>query len=416
MLKRAFLKFGHTFCSYPILTTIAVSALVTAATYLFSFIFSWQDISTRLPDALLGIALGCVVLVMPFVLTAENIIFLLLRPTAERNKAARSIELLTVIWGSFLSLLCLYNVYSIRIQDWNVQLYNGEVHSPIALGSFPTIIVIALAAIAGYLVSRFVPLKRQPPLVSVLCISAMYLGIGLCIVWCIQVWKEPIHVFLCLLPVNCIIIAAKTIRALVTQKAEAAAEAKEPQKFRRLSKLLDNASSWPWLSLLFAIPLLGVVIVLLLLFGQQPDSIIKAWTGTADWNLSQQTPPPNIIHDEHYLCTVAAGGHHKVVKPLRTGKRHGHEVVVNRQLCVANAFEQLLEERTPRFHRAVRGFYDKAGYPVAKHIRSPYLADAVYFMMKPLEWLFTAVLYLFDTSPENRIAVQYPHAPVPRTK
>ena len=105
-----------------------------------------------------------------------------------------------------------------------------------------------------------------------------------------------------------------------------------------------------------------------------------------------------------------------MVKPLRTGKRHGHEVLVNRQLCIANAFEQLLEERTPRFHKAVRGLYDKTGYPIAKHIRSPYLADAIYFLMKPLEWLFLLVLYLFDPKPENHIAVQYPHKPLPKVK
>ena len=38
----------------------------------------------------------------------------------------------------------------------------------------------------------------------------------------------------------------------------------------------------------------------------------------------------------------------------------------------------------------------------------------LYYMMKPLEWLFLAVLYLVDEKPENRIAVQYPHAPVPK--
>ena len=122
------------------------------------------------------------------------------------------------------------------------------------------------------------------------------------------------------------------------------------------------------------------------------------------------------MFDEHYLCTVAAGGHKKVVKPLRTGKRHGHQVLVNRQLCIANAFEQLLEEHIPRFHRAVRGLYDKTGYPIAKHIRSPYLADGIYFFMKPLEWIFLLVLYLCDPEPENRIAVQYPHKPLPKQK
>lgn len=67
------------------------------------------------------------------------------------------------------------------------------------------------------------------------------------------------------------------------------------------------------------IPLLGVIILILLLFGQEPNSVIKAWTETADWTMSQKTAPQNIFYDEHYLCTVAAGGHQKVVKPIRTG-------------------------------------------------------------------------------------------------
>ena len=82
-------------------------------------------------------------------------------------------------------------------------------------------------------------------------------------------------------------------------------------------------------------------------------------------------------------------------------------IVVNRQLCVANAFEQLLEERVPRFHKAVRTFYDKYGYPISRHIRTPLAADFTYAIMKPLEWLFLAVLYTFDVKPEDRIALQY---------
>ena len=96
-----------------------------------------------------------------------------------------------------------------------------------------------------------------------------------------------------------------------------------------------------------------------------------------------------------------------MVKPIRRGVRHGHIVIVNRQLCVANAFEQLLEERTPRLHRVLRAFYDRYGFPIARLIRSKWAADFVYFLMKPLEWLFVAFLYLTEVHPENRIAVQY---------
>ncbi len=40
---------------------------------------------------------------------------------------------------------------------------------------------------------------------------------------------------------------------------------------------------------------------------------------------------------------------------------------------------------------------------VVKNLR----LDAVYFLMKPLEWIFLAVIYAVDVRPENRIAVQY---------
>ena len=81
--------------------------------------------------------------------------------------------------------------------------------------------------------------------------------------------------------------------------------------------------------------------------------------------------------------------------------------MVNRQLCVANAFEQLLEERTPKFHRALRKFYDTYGYPISRHIHTALAADFIYLIMKPFEWFFVAVLYLFDERPEDRIARQY---------
>ena len=81
--------------------------------------------------------------------------------------------------------------------------------------------------------------------------------------------------------------------------------------------------------------------------------------------------------------------------------------MVNRQLLVANAFEDLLEERLPGVHRRLRQFYDTFGYPIARHIKSRFTADLVYLLMKPLEYFFVIVLYLFDTAPEDRIAVQY---------
>ena len=89
------------------------------------------------------------------------------------------------------------------------------------------------------------------------------------------------------------------------------------------------------------------------------------------------------------------------------GIRKGEKIVVNRQLCVANAFEDLIYEKTPRFHHFVRHVYDKYGFPLSKYITTPIKADITYILMKPLEWIFLITLYLFDKKPENRIATQY---------
>ncbi len=200
---------------------------------------------------------------------------------------------------------------------------------------------------------------------------------------------------------------------VVVKKIELLQNGTAATKYRRLAKRLDQAANLPWLALLLMLPMLGIIVAVLFLFGQEPHSLIKAWTETAGWTFSQKIAPPNLEHDVHYLCTVAAGGHRKVVKPIRPGMRHGRPIIVNRQLCVANAFEQMLAERLPRFHKAVRGFYDRTGFPLARLIRSKYAADLVYVLMKPLEWLFVMILYTVELYPEDRIAVQYPYRQIP---
>lgn len=330
----------------------------------------------------------------------------------EEWRRDREIELGALMVG-YLYFLLYLDLAEIKRADWWEELVNSQTHSVLALDTVPSVAAVVVLALAGYLVLRFVPAEKQPPLVCVLALAAVYCGVGLCILWCVQTAWDP---FLMLYPANCALLFVKVVCMSVRRKSALWESGEQPVKYPKLAALLDRGVGLPWLALLAVLPLLGAVVGILTLFGQTPDALIRAWTETADWTFSQKIPPPNVWMDEHYLCTVAAGGHRRVVKPLRLGKRHGHTVVVNRQLCVANAFEQLLEERTPRLHRAVRGIYDRTGYPIARHIRSPYGADLIYCLMKPLEWLFLLVLYTADVRPEDRIAVQYPHAALPGTE
>lgn len=352
----------------------------------------------------------------PFTLTILNIIYLFPRhPKPQTVSAGKRLEILTIMLGTFYSLLYYtLNINEIKWADWYEQLYNFQLHAPIAKGTLPTIIAISAVGITAYFILRFVSLKKLPPLIIVLSISSMYLGIVLCILWILQMFKaDLLSILPCLFPFNCILIAINTMKKVIMRWNAINYSTEEPEKYTdkpllaKANKMMNHSVNWPWLALLGTFPLFGICIIILALFGQAPDSIVKAWTQTADWNLSQRIAPQNICIDEHYLCTVAAGGHKKVVKPLRLGKRHGHEVIVNRQLCIANAFEQILEEKTPRLHRLVRHIYDTYGYPIAKHIHSLFAADAVYIIMKPAEWLFLTVIYLCDAKPENRIAMQY---------
>lgn len=355
------------------------------------------------------VILGTIILI-PFLLTGWNIVisvrFFRRKKECRLNKW---VEFAAVIIG--LIYMKLYALLGeINYVSWDAQLYNNERHSMIAPEGGLTIAVLFAVSFLCYIIIRLWPSLKQPPLVSAFGIGGIYLGIGVSLMFCIQTFP---HFFFILVPANYILILIKTIFKLVWEKKDTVLKQRERKHFKSFFQLLEKSSNLPLLGLVAMIPILGITIIVLLLFGQEPDSIIKAWTDTAEWNLSQRIAPQNLTYDEHYLCTVAAGGHPGLVKPIRPGIRHGHPVIVNRQLCIANAFEQVLEEKLPRFHKVVRGTYDRIGYPISKKIRSRYIADVIYLLMKPLEWFFLLVLYAVDVRPEDRIALQYPHAPLP---
>lgn len=174
------------------------------------------------------------------------------------------------------------------------------------------------------------------------------------------------------------------------------------------------AAQVPLLMVLLA-PFLALLSALLLLFGQQPDSLVRAFTDTHHYGLSAlRQQCLDVQCRGHYLCTIAVMGHPKRVKPLGYGHRGGRAILCNRQLLVANAFEQLLQEKLPRFHARVRRSYDKVGGLLQRHYRhfaNPWVCDVVYWSMKPLELAFVVILYLCVREPERHISRQYDFQP-----
>lgn len=188
-------------------------------------------------------------------------------------------------------------------------------------------------------------------------------------------------------------------------------------KWQHTAWQVVNASAFNKIPLLFILcfPVIILLIGVLLLFGQETDSVVRAFTDTYRHGLSELDHQCNdvICGGEHYLCSVAAQGHKGIVKPVRLGERHGRTIICNRQLLVSNAFEDLLMQKYPRLHSMIRHNYNKVGklvhryYGVFKH---KWVADTIYILMKPLEWFFLLVLYTIDKNPENRIAMQYINA------
>lgn len=351
-----------------------------------------------------------VLLICPWILTIWNLFYLFKKEKKKEN----ALDLLIFLLGISLTIL-LYCIFDYKSYD--EALLKGSLsgsglyHEPIASKSMPTILLFSVIGIFSYAILRIKKLDL-PPLAIVLCMSGMIIGTLLSAVWMIQISKNldyMIHLYYILFPFNYILCCMRLYREVMQEYQQRQPKTKKYQNafLNKCNQILEDSSTWPQIAIVLTIPILMIIMIILTLFGQRPDEFIKAFTETSDWRLSTKISPPPLEFDAHYLCTVALQGHPKCVKPLRYGIRQNHRIVVNRQLCVANAFEDYIQEKLPKTHHIIRSFYDTYGYPIAKHIKTPMMADITYYIMKPLEYFFVLFLYLFDKKPENRIAIQY---------
>ncbi|MFI3255077.1 MAG: DUF6688 family protein [Eubacteriales bacterium] len=363
--------------------------------------------------SLLSIAPIYLLVFSPLVLVPWNIGSFILCLLGKKEKTGKIQTKYGEVFGIFAGAVCTYLIplETAWESSWWEPITSLAIYPPVAAEHSLTFYLFCFLGFVGYGILRFRPIEKQAPLLSVFSISSIYVGIILCFIWCYQIFGvEGEAFFYLILPMNVILIYVKTILLFVRQKTaelDLGVEINHKSLLPFLEKFLIKAEDYPKIAFLCVLPLLTISVLILLLFGQKPDSLVAMWTETAEWNLSQQIPPPRLDHTGHYLCTVAACGSQSLVKPLWVGERGGQKILVNRQLAIANAFEQILEEKTPSFHHVIRTFYDKTGYPISRHITTAFWSNITYLLMKPLEWCFLIVLYLVDVKPEQRIARQY---------
>lgn len=258
---------------------------------------------------------------------------------------------------------------------------------------------------------------RLSPLSLVIFMIGLLLGSVVDVFVGIQLYKHDTSSFegiscsgglLCLVPLFGLILAIYRIVIIVRSQIEESQTRHFKNKFLEACNLfLNKKYSVPVWSLIFMLPAFVVITLILILFGQDVNSLVKVFTDTTTWTFSQKMHPPILTHEGHYLCTVAAKGNPNVVKPIRLGSRHGNTIIVNRQLQIANAFEELLSDYVPSIHRFIRKNYDKYGYNLSLKINSSKGSNITYVIMKPLEWFFLVCLYLFCQKPEQKIRKQY---------
>ncbi len=350
-----------------------------------------------------------ITIILPLTLTVLNIRNLI----AKKPFLKTFLLYFTLFFGMLLYGILYAGVFE-PSGDWNEAVYPFQTHFSISSTYWLSFGLPVCVGILGLLLLGTIPVRRMPPLLSALCIAAVLLGNIMQVFFFLQLLGmesgAPVLLFFALYHWNLVMLSVQHVRLHIREQTKKLQQRNKPFRFKWTAKLcsfLSSASHMSLFSFFLLFPLMAVLEIVLVLCGQGFDGPVKAFTMTADWTFSQQTPPPPLEYDGHYLCTVAAGGHKRIVRPLRYGTRLGKPIVVNRQLCIANAFEELIHDRMPRFHRSVRRFYDTHGYPLSRNITTPFRADLVYLLMKPLEWLFLIVLYLFDTEPEERIGRQY---------
>jgi hypothetical protein len=302
--------------------------------------------------------------------------------------------------------------YSDANDHWR-KIDTSVFYSPISARHSLTFWVFHLLSVVG-LLNLWNKGRKQAPLILVFSSMFVLFGVilqGVIIVQLAHPWDyiSRVHQMGLLLgPIIHIVISILLLFSFLKNEIKLANERSFKHSGLQFlnEKIKESEHFMLWVLILF-LPVLIVITLVLVLFGQEYDSLAKVFTETTTWSFSQKTHPPYIEHQGHYLCTVAACGSPRIVKPLRLGKRAGQDIIVNRQLMVANAFEALIQDRFPRAHRFIRRNYDTYGYPLSKDITTPFKSNVTYVLMKPLEWFFLLCVYSFCEKPEQLIHAQY---------
>jgi hypothetical protein len=114
-------------------------------------------------------------------------------------------------------------------------------------------------------------------------------------------------------------------------------------------------------------------------------SSLPFWAVSVWWSYKTYLSLPDHV-DRCFVVTAASRGHRRFVGPFLNVRHRGCTRVANRQLAIFWAFEALWRKHAPLTHRTFRHVYNIVGPRIARRIRSPWWADAIYLSLKPAEF------------------------------
>lgn len=295
---------------------------------------------------------------------------------------------------------------------------DGSCYLPFGSYHIVSLVVYFLAFnISAYLI--WIKGRKLPPLVLVIALTFLFTGSIINIFVMLQVFIHNTSTidgykgndgsfFFIVTPIFNLFFSIALIIKVINEEKSIANNRIYTNKFlNTCNQILSSKYDITTWALILFIPVFLLITLILILFGQDANSLVKVFTETTTWTFSQKMHPPILDHTGHYLCTVAAKGNPNIVKPLRVGTRHGNTIIVNRQLQIANAFEEMIQDHVPKLHHFIRKNYDKYGYNLSLKINNEVNSNRMYLLMKPLEWCFLTCLYLGCVDPEKKIAKQY---------
>ena len=102
-----------------------------------------------------------------------------------------------------------------------------------------------------------------------------------------------------------------------------------------------------------------------------------------------------------FLATAAANGHTSFVNSWSVETKNGLRFKVTRQLQYVRFSELVLQQLFPKFHAYLRKVYNFVGPKLARRVHSPFIADLVYLLFKPIEWFGKLVVFVWPEFQEK---------------